>query len=1029
MIFRKFLLYLLGSLAVFGLALFAMLAQQRETELQTAEEQIATREMSRLLGLLIHDQEILTDRVRDYATWDLAYDFASAQVRDDAWAEISLNTFQSAHVDFIEIYASDSSLLLSQAFDNDTAEPATAPADLRATLAAADWLTLDPDATSQPMCASGFADVDGGVARLALCPILHTDRSGPVAGFMVFGSLLDADDLVEISELFGSRVDLHALTDGGLPPLQAAAYAELQTGRTIAVRTEGDELVAFTLIPDQAGKPVAMLEERQPRVLDQIFGNTILLIGWIVLGASAAFALGLVGVMYAQLFSRLHRLRERVQVVAAQGTLAEPISIDKLDELGVLADAVNRLLEGFQQTHREWQQTRVAMLELARFPEQNPTPVLRIGADGNVVYSNPAGTELLRAMVEQAEDPEALLSAWQADVAAALGNDETGLREYQAAGRTYECSFVPFPMPGYVNVYTTDVTERRRFEAELRDERDFAHHVMNTMGQGLTITDAGNRFVYVNPAFAQIVAQAAEDLIGRSPTDLIVAEDLPILAQLRARRLRGEVAAAEVRHTRPDGAIVHTLLTSVPRWRDGATVGTISVITDLTERKRVEDQMRSINTELEARVEERTIELATANLALEEERALLAQRVEERTADLSTANLALARAARLKDEFLANMSHELRTPLNTVLGMAESIAEGIFGPVTDDQTQALGNIAESGRHLLSLINDILDLSKIEAGRFQIHLDLIDPVAICEASLRMIRPAAARKSLQLEAQLPRDLGAIRADPRRLKQMLVNLLSNAVKFTPEGGVIGLLLEPDPVSEQIRFVVWDTGIGIAPDDLARLFRPFTQLDSKLTRQFEGTGLGLSLVSRMAELHGGGVIVESQPGQGSRFTIRLPWHPESPVENESPIEDTVVAVPATGPLTFAAQILVVDDNDQNVELLSTYLSARGFRVVTARNGREALERVDGGRPDLVLMDVQMPELDGLQATRAWRTVERDRHLPRTPIIALTALALVGDAERCLEAGMDLYLTKPVSMRDLEAEINRFLTQPIEAA
>ncbi len=252
----------------------------------------------------------------------------------------------------------------------------------------------------------------------------------------------------------------------------------------------------------------------------------------------------------------------------------------------------------FSWTHREWQQTRVAMLELARFPEQSPTPILRIGADGNVIYSNPAGTTLLRQMAEQAGDPEELLAAWQNDVAQALSEGAPQLREYRVSDRIFECSFVPFRVDGYVNVYTTDVTERRKAEADLRDERDFAMHVMRTMGQGLTITDAGNRYIYVNPAFAQITGREADSLIGLSPTEVIAADDLPVLAQIRAHRLRGEGdrgGGGGAAWLLPEAMASsdydqHPLLTSTPRWRDGAVNGAITVITDLTERKQVENR-------------------------------------------------------------------------------------------------------------------------------------------------------------------------------------------------------------------------------------------------------------------------------------------------------------------------------------------------------------------------------------------------------------------------------------------------------
>ena len=259
--------------------------------------------------------------------------------------------------------------------------------------------------------------------------------------------------------------------------------------------------------------------------------------------------------------------------------------------------------------------------------------------------------------------------------------------------------------------------------------------------------------------------------------------------------------------------------------------------------------------------------------ALREERALLAQRVEERTVELSAANAELARAARLKDEFLASMSHELRTPLTGILGLSEALQLQVYGPHNEKQLKALRSIEESGQHLLNLINDILDLSKIEAGKVELQIGAVAVAEVCQASLRMIKEIAQKKKLKVSFNLDMLVTTAQADSRRLKQMLVNLLSNAVKFTPEEGSVGLEVEGDAAHKTVRFIVWDTGIGIAPEDMPRLFRPFVQLDARLAREYSGTGLGLSLVQRMADMHGGSVTVESEPGKGSRFTITLPW------------------------------------------------------------------------------------------------------------------------------------------------------------
>ncbi len=398
---------------------------------------------------------------------------------------------------------------------------------------------------------------------------------------------------------------------------------------------------------------------------------------------------------------------------------------------------------------------------------------------------------------------------------------------------------------------------------------------------------------------------------------------------------------------------------------------------------------------------------------LEEERNLLAQRVQERTAELSRANAELAKAARLKDEFLAGMSHELRTPLNAILGSAEILQTGVFGTLNEKQLKFSKNIEESGTHLVTLINDILDLSKIEAGKMEMEMGPVSMESVCEASLRMVKQLAHNKQLEVFQSINGQELALQADERRLKQMLVNLLSNAVKFTPEGGQIGLEVVADEAEQIVHFAVWDTGIGIAQEDMHRLFQPFVQLDSRLARQYTGTGLGLSLVARMAELHGGGISVESEVDQGSRFTISLPWVRPIRAANSAEESNPQVSLPATAPTKNGKpyQILLADDNEDNINLFQDYLQATGYQVVVARNGKEALERTQEDKPDLILMDIQMPEMDGLEATRCLRA---DATLAPIPIITITALAMPGDRERCMAAGADDYLSKPVQLEKL---------------
>ncbi|MBN1487626.1 MAG: PAS domain S-box protein [Anaerolineae bacterium] len=405
---------------------------------------------------------------------------------------------------------------------------------------------------------------------------------------------------------------------------------------------------------------------------------------------------------------------------------------------------------------------------------------------------------------------------------------------------------------------------------------------------------------------------------------------------------------------------------------------------------------------------------------LRAERALLEATVAERTTDLSMANAELARANRLKDEFLANMSHELRTPLNAILAKTEIIQEGIYGTVNEKQYAALNTIEESGRHLLALINDVLDLAKIGAGKVELAMAQVSVPALSESSLRMVKLLAQQKHIQIHTHIDNRVMTLQGDGRRLKQILVNLLNNAVKFTPEDGEVGLTIKGNSQHEIVEFTIWDTGIGINPHDLKKLFKPFMQIDGGLTRQHEGTGLGLALVHQLVEMHGGSITVESTIGKGSRFTVSLPWimahHNGQQQEFSSQTAPDSIPELVTGTMPL---VLIADDNIWTLETLEDYLEAKGFQTILTHNGKEAVQQAQKLQPDLILMDIQMPEMDGIEAMRSIRACP---DLSDTPIIALTALAMPGDKEECLEAGANDYLSKPLSLKALIGVLETYL-------
>ncbi len=402
--------------------------------------------------------------------------------------------------------------------------------------------------------------------------------------------------------------------------------------------------------------------------------------------------------------------------------------------------------------------------------------------------------------------------------------------------------------------------------------------------------------------------------------------------------------------------------------------------------------------------------------ALTQERAGLAQRVQERTAELSLANAHLARAARLKDEFLTNMSHELRTPLNAILGLSEAILEGAYGPPTQEQVEPLRNIGQAGRHLLALVNDTLDIARAEAGKIDLQIEPFPVGTLCQASLGLVQQMARQKNIQIALHIDDTVEVIQGDERRLRQVLVNLLSNAIKFTPMGGQVGLEVTGDRAGETVYLTVWDSGIGIAQEDMGQLFQPFVQLNGGLSKQYAGSGLGLALVRRLVELHCGSVTVQSQVGQGSRFIVSLPWRDTAEASKTPLPPDRERASLATA---TQGLILLAEDNPIHITTIRHGLLSQGYQVSVACNGLEAIRLAREQTPDLILMDLQMPEMDGLTAIRRLR---EHPEFANVPIIAITALSMPDDQEQCLEAGADEYISKPVGMGQLQRIVQAHL-------
>ncbi len=556
--------------------------------------------------------------------------------------------------------------------------------------------------------------------------------------------------------------------------------------------------------------------------------------------------------------------------------------------------------------------------------------------------------------------------------------------------------------PCRISGATTDITERRAAESLLRSSEARFQAFMDNIPAASCVKDAAGRYLYVNDAFDRLHHTQTGRCVGRTAQDIWPGEVGRKLHQesmetVEQRRLTEHLVSLPTE----DGATAH-LTTYRFTFHDSSGelfIGCFAL--DVTEQKRLE---------MEAHLSMEQV--ISGRIRAEEQ----ARQLGQQTQALRQARDEALASVRAKSDFLANMSHEIRTPMNGILGMTTLLLATPLSPAQRHQAQTVQQSAES---LLTVINDILDFSKIEAGKMTLETVDFDLRRVISETVDLLRPRTEEKRLRLSWEMPPGFPAcLQGDPSRLRQILTNLAGNAVKFTEHGGVtlqVTLLGETD-TEAFIRLAVQDTGIGIPKERREAIFDSFTQADGSITRRYGGTGLGLAICRRLTTLMGGTIGVESMEGHGSEFWLALTLQKQSS-QNAAP---TAVDLPESD-VSLHLRVLLAEDNLINQEVARGFLEAWGCTVVVVGNGLEAIAEARTGQHDLVLMDIQMPEMDGMQATAALRDGERLCGGRRLPIIAMTAHNMQGDREDCLAGGMDDYVSKPVDPAALLAALRRW--------
>ena len=509
--------------------------------------------------------------------------------------------------------------------------------------------------------------------------------------------------------------------------------------------------------------------------------------------------------------------------------------------------------------------------------------------------------------------------------------------------------------------------ERKKLDQRLRDQQFYTRSLIESNIDAIMTTDPSGIITDVNKQMEALTGCTRDELIG-APFKSHFTDPERAEAGIKLVLSQKNVTDYELTASALDGKQTVVSYNATTFYdRDRKLQGVFAAARDVTERKRVE-------------------------------------------AELRLAKAAAESASQTKSDFLASMSHEIRTPMNAIIGIADLLAKTSLSPEQDKYVQIF---RRAGDNLLNLVNDILDLSKVEAEQLELERtgfslkDLLDKVT------EMVAGRADEKGLALVCEIaPETPTELVGDPTRLRQVLLNLLGNAIKFT-NSGEVALRVGPDAdssVPNALRFTISDTGIGIPDDKLSAVFERFTQADSSTTRRYGGSGLGLTISKRLVELMGGRIWVESGVGKGSLFSFAVPLEIRAGAARRAAVPVDTGFEPPPPPLN----ILLVEDSPDNRTITVAYLQGTPYRVEIAENGAVACEKFTAGNYDLVLMDRQMPVMDGLTATRAIREWERSNHRPPTPIIALTAAALKGDREKCLAAGCTAFLTKPIKQEVL---------------
>jgi PAS domain S-box-containing protein len=988
------------------------------------EQSSIYKDVERASNAIREEVHTLDDTVVDWGIWDSTYLFMSGKMEDYVASNLNERTLSALRLAFIVYLDVNGDIVWAQSASDQDGYVAGAPSELQGVLRHDSPLLAAAAAKDR---VQGLLRLPEGVTIVVSCPIFDSEERGPKQGTLVMGRLITPKMTEDIAE----RVRLPlSLSDAAspLPEELAGLYRPALAPNAIDVFPVSDtEVAGLSVLPDILGKPALRVVVRQPRdilrrgtAVAQKSGGVLALGGALLLG-------GIVLLVERRVLRRLVSLKTQLDAVDTQGPKLGRVSISGADEINVLADRINVMLAEIESSRQtlalQYAEKKAQEAYLRQLLDSIQAGVVLVDPKTHTVLSvnlfaanlaQKSRDELIGRSCRDFLCPQGASPCPLDDMAQVDGLAEAWLHKADGSSIPILKSVSAIERDKHLYLLETfiDISELQKTKAALCASENQLRRIIETAPIGIFQTTPQGHSSLANARLASMLGyETPQDMLHSMPdaSSFFVDHTQPTVVKNIIKQ-QGSISDYNMRVIRQDKqAIWISLYATAAYDTNGSILHYDGFVLDITKRKEAETEILNHRKNLEALVAKRTKKL---HQKIQEK-----QQIQE---ELIRAKNIAEMTNRSKSEFLANMSHEIRTPLNGVLGMLQLLGQT---ELNEDQKECLELATHAAERLTRLLSDILDLSKIEAEKLLLQDEHFTMSTLEQSVQALFQLEAQKKGLQLIFALDSKLPELLiGDEARLRQILFNLVGNALKFT-EKGSITIAISPLPITspqvQRILFIVTDTGIGISDTNVKNIFDPFVQAEQSYTRHYQGAGLGLSIVRKLVKLMGGNLAIDNAPeGGGTAFYFALPFKlPYGFPEAEAAVEDS----PQEQALS-PKRILVVEDDEASQQTVLRWLKRRGHQATSADNGREALEKLAKEDFDLILMDIQLPVLNGLEATRAIRNSTSLGPKASIPIIALTAYAMAGDKEKFLSAGMDDYLVKPLDMAELARAIKRLL-------